>query len=467
MLMLTTHEQTLPSDASQQFYNYLETLPDDRRDNVLHLPEAVYLNAKNHESAADEPLPESSALPAPFAVLQSRARHAFGGDIKREIAAETAYADILDKAVQGLQTAREAARPIATIFVPGTEYAGQYDYCRRLLKLAQDTGTRVVTRLIDMNSVESLRSLEPPRAASIEGFWAEQEGRAKLAQYVLGPQNTSEWRQIAELSPTALQTLQLGKKAYNNIKELAYGDNDSEKKYDDIHAARLILAKLDDPEGYEILRADLEHGRLAALDDDALGAYLAHGGKRFKHFMRSAKDAMEDSEASPYYPIRFLTPLSRSQRLKVGVFLSKYLVEPAANSDTAVRRSLPDVMERARQLPYDLSHARYYRVIGENIVTFLARQNEARDSEDVAPENIADARMAGDLLLGWPAQERWTPFKEVLGEHLLKLYVEAGSVVTCRDKYSLAHYWARDYMAYRSRYGDLPEISQQITIIGE
>lgn len=466
-----------PSQPTEAFCEYLETLPEDQRDHVIELPGARQLSGRVHEPLGEDmnfksrTLLERAEAVSAKADIQSdvslgvlRARHEAYGGFPFEVVAEAAYPQVLFEAQAQLGDAIIGNRKLTAFFVPGLEHMGWHDYTRRLNRLAQDVGVCVVTKMRTFDNTEAFERFFPPQAVSVDAYWAEQEGHRAARQYKLGQEKRSSLQELASLSTDTLQDLSLGKLMLRKIRKHAYGPK---AEYgDEMAAARLILAKRNDSEGYELLKEYKDSGRNMAsiFMDEPLGVYLAHDPERTEYFKQRAAQALADDQKGPYEPLRDIMPLVYSCQSSVGVFLTNYLVEPTPNSYVAARRGVFDYFRLTQDLTeYDINHHDFF-AMWQNMTSFLATQNAARRQSDTSEDTIRDALMASDILLDW---KRKGVHAEVLGTHILALYEEAGSVITCRDGFTLADKWSRQYMQYRKQYGDLPEISRYVRIFGE
>jgi hypothetical protein len=415
---------------------------------------------------------------------------AYGNDMER--LADQQYSDALFAAQQTVTDARERGMNIDVLLVPGTVNMSASDYFTRLQRLAQDLGVPVVINTEDHSDefpYEEFRRFDPPAAATVEQYWEQraQEMRPrKPVRIVEAPTedelaaaldkfwdlrgedesafNDNVLSVLARATPESLNAIVSG----NHRHVLRMITQTPREIYNRVANAqctnaRVIMAKLGDEPTFELLMQETNQdlwgadpGRLAI----PLGLY-ARRDNNVRDLLKlavgiAAHHRADTQEGVPLQTLLSSLYYSYSPAVAplIADHLSGYLEDVHPQQTKVVRdivkEKLPDYIDVMQSLPDSPERTFALDVIKQGAVEMLR--------QDVDPHAEFDQftglrRTAGDALLKMGVTDQG----ELLRNHMLWLYEHCDSILKNA-------YFTEQYVQYRSLYGDIPEISQHITL---
>ena len=499
--------------VSPELTKWLRAHPEVNARSVLELPHIPILlgGPKSGKFLIKEPGASPDTPPNPNATIDLKniavPAHSLGGFADSfdamEAQANAQYPHALYWAQHEIGERQAGRVAIDSLFIPDTVNHTAHGYFRRLGRLAQDTGIGVVIPTQDHDYGEvftGFKRFEPARAPSVQTYWATRAERVTpFARKIIPPEPHDREAITAILSLTPqpkdshtqadydlssnLQTIECANdqklqrwllqrgnqtsKMLPILKELGYGSSyvpDYNRA-----SARMVLAKINDPDGLVSLKKALQEKNNGYGSHkefmEPLGIYLKNNPELLAETMQQVESRIQQAKKDDGGElIHLMGALYYTQDLRVGDFLSKYLeVPPTAGKHYgrevlfATLRWLPDYTDIVQDMPDSPQKRKTLAVIERRVAQFLHNLTTGQLKRVGAIDFGYGSYDAANMLLkfGNPAH------KGLLRHHMLQLFEETGSVLEPTRSVD-DDTFARQYLQYRRLYGDLPEISRLI-----
>lgn len=491
-------------NTGPELQEYLDTIADPSGVLVLsHIPAMVgglksrQFIVKSPNASPDTPPDPDTALDLRYSALPPQnfdELYTFF-DAQEEVA-DRQYPDALFEAEQIIADARDRGIRVHTLFIPDTTghySAGAYD--RRLRRLAQDTGINVVIRKEDYDEDivhNEFQTFVPPRASSIHNYWLRREPNIHLdtpkriepeppdheilnifESLASTPQEAwaGDWwspaakllaRQletVASSSPQKLRSWLLDGDSPDHIlpliQHLAYGEG-RVGQYQRL-AARVILAKLDDPANLAATRLELRSKTGAHRNENSisvpLGIHMRQDPSRVPLVMHEVENIMGGNSENAHELTFLLGALYNSYDPRVASFMTSYLdllsadrTRQAQTMLGSIFRLMPGYIDILQVQPPSPSQQQALSIIGERLAALATTLTpEQLRRSGIPPLNAY--RDITDMLLKLQNPEH----QDALRQHIIALYEQADSIITNET-------FEQAYIRYRKLYGDIPEI---------
>ncbi|HUC90329.1 MAG TPA: hypothetical protein VMR45_06025 [Patescibacteria group bacterium] len=466
-------ESPEPDEPSPELEEYFYQEPSVDPSTVVTLPNIPKLigGPRSKKFILGKPGSSPDAPPNPNSVIDLRkvfippeAEDAYQDFLlNAEQQADSQYEVALFEAQEALTTAREKGIEVQTLFVPDIARGASDAYERRLRRLAQDTGCRIIIgkKKLSTRGALDFETFDPPRANGIQDYWAGRTGTQASPEV---QPKTRETRPQPSEDQTRQALMSLGSGSQNvqslnqnlsilrdcSTEQLRRHILDSNIETDNIPTIVQDLA-------YRSCLIELDHqlaqsvaAKIICANMQADPEFAAATMQRTQQLIDGETLHLNGKEKQD-----LLKALLQSEDPRAGEFVATYLDVPPDAGRTYARillspivNGLPAYIKALKAMPNSPEQQSSLAALEKQLEKFvggiLSGQLQA------VYDFSYNKNTAGDLLL----QYYQSGHRDLLRKFLLSVYEKGGSIITDPE-------FERRYLKYREIYGDIPGIQPE------